>query len=107
MSKSQMVVRDLLGQLDCIIAHAAREPIAEHRQCVDPDVLEEVFSAAAEARASVSAWMSSAPHHALKRRIGLAAAGIGLTRLSSFFATSKMSVLKRRIRADCIALSRS
>ena len=43
---------------------------------VDPDVYEEVLTAAAHEKVSVSAWMTTAAREALKRRAGLAAVAL-------------------------------
>lgn len=66
---------------------------------IDPDVHENVLSAAAHEGLSVSAWMTMAAREALHRKAGLAA----VTRWEEQhgrFTTEEMDAARRRVRAQ-------
>lgn len=66
---------------------------------VDPEVHENIVSAAARERVSVSAWMTAAAREALRRRAGLAAID-EWEKQHGRFSAEEMDDARRRVRAQ-------
>lgn len=66
---------------------------------VDPDIHQSILAAAARDGVSVSAWMTDAARHALRRRAGLAAVA-EWEKQHGRFAAEEMNEARRRVRAQ-------
>jgi hypothetical protein len=63
---------------------------------IDPDVHENILTAAARDKVSVSAWMTAAAREALQRRAGLAAVA-QWEKQHGRFTTQEMDAARRRV----------
>jgi len=68
---------------------------------VDPDVHENILSAAARDGVSVSAWMTMAAREALRRRAGLAAVALWEKQFGRF-TTEEMNAARRSVREQLL-----
>lgn len=66
---------------------------------VDPDVHNNIVTAAAREGVSVSAWMTAAAHEALRRRAGLATIA-RWEKEHGHFTAEEMNEARRRVRAQ-------
>ena len=66
---------------------------------VDPDIHENILTAAARDGVSVSAWMTTAAREALQRRAGLAAVALW-EKQHGRFTTEEMNEARRRVRGQ-------
>ena len=70
---------------------------------IDPDVHQNILSAAARDRVSVSAWMTMAAREALRRRAGLAAVALWEKQFGRF-TTEEMDAARRTVREQLLPL---